>query len=103
MPWYLPPRSDSTPSRVHLRRPLTRAEERAVALLSEGLEKRMTYRQLGEALGVAPRTAMNHIKNAGEKIPGDLPLRLKVVNWYRGGNTVWLRIRRARSDADADG
>ncbi len=86
------------PDRVQLTHPLTRAEERAVVLLSEGWEKGMTYRQLGEALRVSERTAMNHIKNAGGKIPGDLPLRLKVVNWYRGG-LAWTRTRAASGGA----
>ncbi len=86
------------PDRVQLTHPLTRAEERAVALLSEGWEKGMTYRQLGEALRVSERTAKNHIKNAGGKIPGDLPLRLKVVNWYRGG-LAWTRTRAASGGA----
>ena len=74
----------TAPERTELSQPLTPAEEHAVALLSQGL----TYRQIAEALGCSHRTARNHIENAAAKIPGDLPLQHRAVNWYRGGK-VW--------------
>lgn len=71
--------------RAPLSQPFTPAEERAVTLLAEGL----TYRELAEAIGITERTARAHITNAGAKIPGDQPLQVRVVTWFRGGNT-WL-------------
>ena len=72
-------------ARVELSRPFTPTEERAVEYLAQGL----TYAQLADVLGVSVRTAKFHIVNAGTKIPGDLPLQLRVRAWYRGGE-VWL-------------
>ncbi len=73
--------------RVELSRPLTPAEERAVALMSQGWSQGLNCQHLGEILGISERTVRAHIKNAGAKIPGDLPLQHRVVNWYRGGAT----------------
>ena len=69
--------------RARLSQPFTPAEERAVTLLAEGL----TYKELAEAIGATERTARQHITNAGAKVPGDLPLQLRVVAWFRGGDT----------------
>ena len=70
-------------TRADLSRPLTPAELKAAHYLSQGL----TYRQLAEVLGISPRTAKQHIINAAAKIPGDLPLQLRVITWYRGGES----------------
>ena len=70
--------------RVELSRPLTPAEEQAVEYLAQGL----TYAQVADALGISMRTAKYHIVNAGKKIPGDLPLQLRVKAWFRGAE-VW--------------
>lgn len=67
-------------ARAPTSQPLTPAEERAVALLAQG----MTYRQVAGALGISLRTAKSHIKNAGDKIPGKLPLKARVIEWYHG-------------------
>lgn len=71
--------------RVELSQPLTPAEVQAAQYLAQGL----TYAQIADVLGVSMRTAKYHIVNAGKKIPGDLPLQLRVIAWYRGGE-VWL-------------
>ncbi len=75
-----------TTERVPLSRPFTPAEEHAVGLLLQGL----TCRQVAETMGCSYYTARNHIVNAAEKIPGDLPTQLRIVTWYRGGKT-WTR------------
>lgn len=72
-------------TRVDLSQPFTPAEENAVAHLAAGL----TYRQIAESMNISYRTARNHIQNAAKKIPGDLPVQLRVVAWYRGGD-VWI-------------
>lgn len=72
--------------RAKLSQPLTPAEEKAVHYLAQGL----TYQEVAEVMGCSPRTARAHISNAAAKIPGDHPMQLRVVEWYRGGK-VWVR------------
>ena len=72
--------------RIELSQPLTTAEEHAVALMSRGLN----YEEIAETLGVVKRTVEAHISHAAAKIPGELPPKLRVVAWYRGGKTYNL-------------
>lgn len=69
--------------------PLTPAELRVVELVAEGL----TLQQIADRLERSVLTIRQQVSRAGAKIPGDLPLTLRITNWYRGGETWRLPAR----------
>lgn len=73
----------TTSDRVAPSQPLTSTEEQVAGLLSQGLG----FEEIGEIMHISMRTARAHLANAGKKIAGDLPLRLRVIAWFRGGET----------------
>lgn len=44
----------------------------------------ISERLVAEGLKVSPSTVKYHVYQAAEKIPGDLPMQMKAVVWYRG-------------------
>ena len=44
----------------------------------------MEYKEIGLRLSIDWNTARNHAIKAGDKIPGNLPLRCKILFWSRG-------------------
>lgn len=63
--------------------PLTPAEMRVVELVARG----MSYEQIAARLGLGRGTIKTHVTRAADKIPGDLPRRLRLINWFHGGET----------------
>ena len=68
---------------------LTDGELEAVALIADGL----TYQEAADALGALTKHAIvERIRDAAAKIPGTLPMRAKVVCWFRGGSRKALGL-----------
>jgi len=57
---------------------LTARQAEAVELLAVGL----TYSQIADRLGVATRTAEDHIRRVAEQLGGDGAPSVRVVAWY---------------------
>ncbi|MGH3428489.1 MAG: helix-turn-helix transcriptional regulator [Mycobacteriales bacterium] len=68
------------PDRVVLDPPLAPMQLVCVTLAALGYSAEET----AEFLRISVDTARSHIWSAGEKIPGDLPPRLKGIAWARG-------------------
>ena len=66
--------------RVKPARPLTPTECIVVSLLAFG----ENCVEVAVRLGVSKRTVKFHVKNAAQKLPGDLPAQMRVITWYRG-------------------
>lgn len=49
----------------------------------------LSYADVATALGLSTWTVKRHVENAGNKIPGDMALKLRVVRWFNGKST-WL-------------
>jgi len=67
--------------------PLTVRELQVAELVAAGL----AFREIGKRLGISECTAKATVARAGAKIPGDLPLRLRITHWYHGGERVTVR------------
>lgn len=69
-------------------KPLSPAELELFPLLAEGL----SYKAMGDLLGVSEWTVVGRVRSAAKKLPGTLPMRQKCELWYRGGNKAMLRV-----------
>lgn len=70
------------PARVPLARPATPTQELVASLLARHYD----YRAIGVLLGLSRLTVRWYAKHLAAKIPGDLPMQMRIVVWYRGGS-----------------
>jgi DNA-binding CsgD family transcriptional regulator len=66
--------------RLALDPPLSPMQTVCVTLLALG----KGFVEIGDLLHISPATVAMHIKVAANKMPGDLPHRLRVIAWARG-------------------
>jgi len=71
---------NTSPKRSPTAQPLTFQELRTVQFLAEGL----SYHNIARAMGLSVETVRGHLKRAGAKVPGDLPVRPRLIQWYQG-------------------
>lgn len=73
--------------RLKCQPPLTPAMQRVARLLAEGYSSV----EIAKQLKLAPTTVVYHIRQAGFRIPGNKPARLKLIAWYERSPTSWYR------------
>lgn len=55
------------------------------------LDQGFGYRQIGEQLGIKPRSVGTHVERIASLIPGEaLPARAKIIVWFRGASAGTL-------------
>jgi hypothetical protein len=69
----------------------------AVMILSEG----WSYSEGARLMGVEYATFVTHITDAAERLPGDLPPRLRALAWWRGASSAVLGVRAAPATRSA--
>ena len=74
----------SEPEVIQLRYPAPSAFTPQQKMVMAMMANMMTYKEIGLRLSIDWNTARNHAIAAGEKIPGNLPIRCKVLFWSRG-------------------
>lgn len=79
--------------RVPTRQPLSPAQLAAIALIADG----WNYHEAARLAGVSYGTFNQHLCDAARRIPGDLPLRGKLIAWYRGASAAVLGVGAAPS------
>ena len=67
--------------------PLTPAMRKVAELLATGHSQPSVARKLG----LAQTTVSYHVRQAGLRIPGNKPARLKLIAWYERSPTSWAR------------
>lgn len=63
-------------------KPLSPAELELFPLLADDL----SYKAIGDLLGVSEWTVVGRVRSAAKKLPGSAPMQAKCIAWWRGGN-----------------
>ena len=89
--------ADPHDGRVPCDPPLTPVQFKVAALLGSG----HTVEDAARALKVSLSTVKFHVRQAADRIPGDLPPRFRLIAWYRKAPLSVLHMQQPLSSASA--
>lgn len=89
--------ADPDSGRVPCTPPLTPVQFKVAALLSGG----HSVEGVAQLLHVSISTVKFHVRQAADRVPGDLPPRFRLIAWYRKAPLSVLHMQQPLSSAHA--